>query len=90
MDSGFGTNTLYEVVSRERSRRFVGREAELAVLESWLADPDPPTYVFAVTGMGGIGKSALLLRMSELVRHYGVREVWIRRAGVQPDAPRPH
>ena len=38
---------------------------------------DPPTYVFAVTGMGGIGKSALLLRMSELVRHYGVREVWI-------------
>lgn len=77
MDSGFGTNTLYEVVSRERSRRFVGREAELAVLESWLADPDPPTYVFAVTGMGGIGKSALLLRMSELVRHYGVREVWI-------------
>jgi AAA+ ATPase superfamily predicted ATPase len=51
--------TLGQRLAREDARRFVGRERELGVLESLLAD-DPPAAVAFVHGAAGIGKSALL------------------------------
>ncbi|BAS26910.1 ATP-binding protein [Limnochorda pilosa] len=64
-------------IARERSCLFVGRAAELAALDQWLATAEAPTRVFYVTGMGGIGKSTLLLQMLERARHRGVTGVWI-------------
>lgn len=69
--------TLYEVIARERRRRFVGRDEELAALDQWLSEPDAPTRVFSVMGMGGSGKSTLLLQMAERARRHGVTAVWI-------------
>lgn len=69
--------TLYEVIARERRRRFVGRDEELAALDQWLSERDAPTRVFSVIGMGGSGKSTLLLQMAERARRHGVAAVWI-------------
>lgn len=68
---------LYEAITQERSRLFVGREDELAALERWLDDPKAPTAVISVTGMGGVGKSTLLLQMQELARGRDVASVWV-------------
>ncbi|HEY8531986.1 MAG TPA: ATP-binding protein, partial [Limnochorda sp.] len=64
-------------IASERRRLFVGREAELAALDAWLGEPDPPTRLFHVTGMGGIGKSTLLRRMVEQARAARVTGIWI-------------
>ena len=42
---------------------FAGRDAELATLDGWLADPDGPPY-HLITGTAGAGKTTLLARWS--------------------------
>lgn len=64
-------------IASERRRLFVGRTAELSALDTWLGQPDPPTRLFHVTGMGGIGKSTLLRRMFERARAERVPGLWI-------------
>lgn len=64
-------------IASERRRLFVGRQAELSALDAWLGEPDPPTRLFHVTGMGGIGKSTLLRRMFERARAEPVTGIWI-------------
>ena len=44
---------------------FRGRTAELALLDGWFAEPLPAPMV--LTGIGGIGKSALVARFAELL-----------------------
>ncbi|MCU1659087.1 MAG: hypothetical protein JWO57_3743, partial [Pseudonocardiales bacterium] len=51
--------TFTELLSRLHQERFVGRDAELSRLESWLASNDEAP-IMAVSGVGGIGKSWLL------------------------------
>ena len=46
---------------------FVGRVAELDRMEAWLSDGGEPTLI-AVTGIGGIGKTALALQWAQRVR----------------------
>jgi AAA ATPase-like protein len=50
--------------------RFVGRKAELALLESYL-DDEPPASVVLVYGPGGIGKSTLLRELGRRARGRG-------------------
>lgn len=68
---------LYEAIARERRRLFVGRDAELTAFDAWLCQSPGPTRVFSITGMGGVGKSTLLLRMEEHARAMGFPCVWI-------------
>ncbi len=68
---------LYKAVARERSRLFVGRKSELESVSQRLSDPNTPTAVISVTGMGGVGKSTLLLRIQELARAHGALPIWV-------------
>ncbi|HET7559335.1 MAG TPA: AAA family ATPase, partial [Limnochordia bacterium] len=68
--------TLQETLAEARARRFVGRRAELARVEAWFARDGAPTRLFAVSGMGGIGKSALLQQILRLAQARGADAVW--------------
>lgn len=56
---------------------FVGRTRELESVNRWLDDAHSSTKVVAVTGMGGIGKSTLLIRILELASNHNAVPIWI-------------
>ena len=64
-------------VTDERIRLFVGRSRECNALNAWLATPNAPTRVIALTGMGGIGKSTLLIRLLQLAQEHGSVSAWV-------------
>jgi hypothetical protein len=65
-----GARTLSARLSELDSRRFVGRAAELAMLERCL-EPEPPFQVVLIHGPGGIGKSTLLRELGRRGRYHG-------------------
>lgn len=70
VETGSGARTLSARLSELDSRRFVGRMAELAMLERCL-EPEPPFQVVLVHGPGGIGKSTLLRELGRRGRRLG-------------------
>ncbi len=60
----------------EEERAFVGREELLAELRSLLRAPDGP-FALAVTGPPGVGKSAFLHRLGQLLEGDGVRHLTV-------------
>ncbi|WP_244945305.1 ATP-binding protein [Couchioplanes caeruleus] len=63
--------SLGERLSSARARAFIGRETELRRFEEALSgDPQAP-FAFYVFGPGGIGKSALLRRLTDQARSAG-------------------
>jgi replication-associated recombination protein RarA len=74
------------VTDRDRDR-FVGRVAELALLESCLED-DPPANVVLVHGPGGIGKSTLLRELARRAQARGIETFLVegRELPPMPDA----
>jgi hypothetical protein len=75
-----------KLADRDRDR-FVGREAELDLLERCLAD-DPPAAVVFVHGPGGIGKSTLLREFERRARAAGWEPFLVegRELSPAPDA----
>ncbi|QHT59366.1 ATP-binding protein [Paenibacillus lycopersici] len=69
--------TLGEALSVERARLFVGRDAELGLMHEWLTLKDPPTEIYFLSGMGGIGKSALMLQFLNMAQQEKVRSIWL-------------
>ena len=63
--------TLAARLVRREQAVFVGRAAELRIIDSLLTD-DPPASVLLVHGPGGIGKSVLLRE----IRRRGVEAGW--------------
>ncbi|MFT8312358.1 MAG: hypothetical protein ABF629_14450 [Sporolactobacillus sp.] len=49
-----------------RYHQFTGRENELVHFKAWLNDTEAPFRLFYVSGIGGIGKSSLLMEMSRM------------------------
>lgn len=68
--------TLADRVEREDERRFVGRAAEIAMLERLLKGEEPARVVL-LHGPGGIGKSTLLRQLSRRARSDGWEVVMI-------------
>ncbi|KOR88049.1 ATP-binding protein [Paenibacillus solani] len=68
---------LAELLDLERSRLFVGRKSELALVQAWLGNAQAPTEVLFLSGMGGIGKSALLLQFMNMARQEEAAAVWL-------------
>ena len=56
------TRSIRERRDRERERLFVGRRAEHEAIMSLLTGPEPDFNIVEISGVGGIGKSALLDR----------------------------
>lgn len=68
---------LKEALASERSRLFVGRKPEIAIVQNWLSRQHAPTEVLFLTGMGGIGKSALMLRYLNMGQESGALCIWL-------------
>lgn len=68
---------LAEILDLERSRLFVGRGSELGLAQDWMRDAQAPTEVLFLSGMGGIGKSALLLQFMNIARQEDAAAIWL-------------
>ncbi|MDX5566101.1 BTAD domain-containing putative transcriptional regulator [Streptomyces sp. ID05-04B] len=70
---------------------FVGRTAEIATLHALLTAPDRRSLpLAAVSGMGGIGKTSLVLHVAHLVRgHYPDGQLYADLRGMDPDPEDP-
>ncbi len=79
------SGTVSERLRSARRRRFVGRENELELFRSAIAEDRPPFTVLFVHGPGGVGKSALLRVLAD---EAGTRArfVDLRVTGASPPA----
>ncbi|CAG7655879.1 AAA family ATPase [Paenibacillus allorhizosphaerae] len=68
---------LKEAILMERRRLFVGRQAEIAYVDEWLSAAHAATEVVFVSGMGGIGKSALLLKFLDMAQRAKALCLWL-------------
>lgn len=68
---------LSEALSVERTRLFVGRGIELRFIHNWLTVQDAPTEVLFISGMGGVGKSALMLQFLNMAQLEGISSIWL-------------
>ncbi len=66
------TQRLADRLRTARQRQFVGRSAELALLQSALAEAQWPFQLLYVHGPGGVGKTALLQEYARLSREAGL------------------
>jgi DNA-binding winged helix-turn-helix (wHTH) protein len=89
--SGPGTNhqaglaSIGDRLSARASRRFAGRESELALLREAVSASQPVTPLFFVHGPGGIGKTTLLERLRADAALNATLFVRIDAMGVSPD-----
>src|SRR5438552_9037 len=76
--------SLGDRLRADASKRFVGREAELALLREAISPTLPRTPLFFVHGPGGIGKTTLLERLRAEAAAGAIDLVSIDAAGVPP------
>ncbi|MGG1593059.1 hypothetical protein [Terribacillus saccharophilus] len=65
---------------------FIGRNKELAIYHNWLAEDQAVSTLFVVSGMGGIGKSALLAKMNHDTKEKGIYTIFLD-GSVCPQTP---
>ncbi len=70
-------NPLSFSVADERINLFVGRETQCEWVQHWLSHPHPPTRVVGITGMAGVGKSSLLVRLLQIAQAEGAHTAWV-------------
>lgn len=58
-------------------RHIVGFTRELASFKQWLTDSNSTTSLFDVSGIGGIGKTTLLLEMTKAAAQAGILTLWL-------------
>jgi hypothetical protein len=69
--------SLKQALTIERNRLFVGRESELGFMQNWLVEHDAPSEVLFISGMGGIGKSALMLQFLNMAQEENILCIWL-------------
>ncbi|PSR30812.1 MAG: hypothetical protein C7B46_17550 [Sulfobacillus benefaciens] len=58
-------------------RIFVGRHHEMDILKRWVSTPRPASTVYAVSGIGGVGKSSLLAHFYQYSSTSGIPSLWV-------------
>jgi hypothetical protein len=58
-------------------RIFVGRHREMDILKRWVVTSRPASTVYAVSGIGGVGKSSLLAHFYQYSSTCGIPNLWI-------------
>ncbi|ANY72777.1 bacterio-opsin activator [Paenibacillus ihbetae] len=61
--------------------RIIGFDREMKSFTDWLADAEAKTSIFSISGIGGIGKTTLLLQMASTARQVSVRSLWLDGRG---------
>ncbi|WP_305790153.1 ATP-binding protein [Symbioplanes lichenis] len=79
-----GGGLLAGKLRESRSRAFVGRGAELAVLRSALAGEPGSATVFVLVGPGGVGKTTLLRRFADEAEALGRTVIGVDGAAIEP------
>jgi hypothetical protein len=74
---GIFVGNLKEALFIERNRLFVGREKEIQHISAWMMQPQAASEVIFVSGMGGIGKSALLLQFLSMAQDKEIHSIWM-------------
>jgi hypothetical protein len=69
-----------------RYHYFTGRENERMHFKRWLTNTDAPFRLFYISGIGGIGKSSLLMEMAWMARNDRARVISLD-GGACPKTP---
>jgi DNA-binding winged helix-turn-helix (wHTH) protein len=80
-----GLTSIGDRLSARASRRFVGRESEIAFLREAISPAQPSTPLFFVHGPGGIGKTTLIEHLRGEAAVNGIVFVRIDATGVSPE-----
>lgn len=75
---------LLDQLRARAAERFVGREAELALIEQSFASDPPAIPVFLVHGAGGIGKTTLLERLCAAAAAHGLDSLRLDARDIEP------
>jgi hypothetical protein len=75
---------LLDRLRNRAAERFVGRRAELALIEEALVVEPPPVAVFIVHGPGGIGKTSLLERARASAAAHGIDSLRLDARNIEP------
>jgi hypothetical protein len=68
---------LTEYNGSRNTKQFVGRRRELHIMREWLENPAAPFQIFAISGIGGIGKSTLMAEMMRTAKEEGALTIWL-------------
>ncbi|WP_018750336.1 hypothetical protein [Paenibacillus sanguinis] len=69
---------LQELSNRGASARpVIGFDKQRGSFGEWLSDPQAGPRIFSVSGMGGIGKTTLLLELAQLAKAASVLTLWL-------------
>ncbi|MGG4343612.1 bacterio-opsin activator [Paenibacillus lautus] len=61
--------------------RIIGLEREMESFTDWLEDSNAEPFIFSISGIGGMGKTTLLLQMDRMARQSSVRSLWLDGQG---------
>ncbi|OFW77920.1 MAG: hypothetical protein A2201_08800 [Alicyclobacillus sp. RIFOXYA1_FULL_53_8] len=62
---------------REWSSSLIGRNEEMRHFSAWLSQAEAPTQLWSVSGIGGIGKTTMLIEMATLARTSSAVVLWL-------------
>ena len=78
------SSRLADRLAAARRRRFIGRTAELTLLESALTAEELPFFVLYVHGPGGLGKTSLLSQFARLAEQRQVPAYTLDARNIEP------
>jgi hypothetical protein len=77
-------SSIAQRLSQERQRRFVGRNAEIALFESAITASEFPFLVLQIFGPGGVGKTSLMGQYLQLCQQHQIAGIYLDARHLEP------